>query len=164
MIPLGDRVAIHVGLDADETTQHIAAMLAVDPHGKQVYSCGPPGMLAAVRATAAEAGWPDEAVHDEHFDNPVDIDDSSSFEVALARSATTVSIASGTTVLEALRDQGIAVESSCEKGACGSCAVGVIDGVPHHNDVFLTPAERAANDTMLVCVSRSETDRLVLDL
>ena len=57
------------------------------------------------------------------------------------------------TVLEAIRAEGIEVSSSCERGVCGTCAVGVLDGDVAHHDVYLTPEERHANNTMLTCVS-----------
>jgi vanillate O-demethylase ferredoxin subunit len=40
----------------------------------------------------------------------------------------------------------------------------VIAGTPDHWDMFLTPEEQATNTQMLICCSRSQTARLVLDL
>jgi hypothetical protein len=40
----------------------------------------------------------------------------------------------------------------------------VLDGLPDHRDSVLDEEERAANDCMMICVSRSCTGRLVLDL
>jgi hypothetical protein len=40
----------------------------------------------------------------------------------------------------------------------------VLDGEPHHRDALLTGEERASGETMLICVSRARTPRLVLDL
>ena len=40
----------------------------------------------------------------------------------------------------------------------------VLDGLPDHRDVILTPEERAENRTMMICVSGARTSRLVLDL
>ena len=53
---------------------------------------------------------------------------------------------------------------SCEEGYCGSCETRVLGGVPDHADDILSPEERAANDTMMICVSRSCDPNLVLDL
>jgi ferredoxin len=58
----------------------------------------------------------------------------------------------------------VGVLSSCAEGTCGTCETGVLDGRPDHRDSVLTADEQAANDCMLICVSRSCTDRLVLDL
>ena len=121
-------------------------------------------MLEATRRIAAEAGWPDEAVHFEYFKNTNEIDDSSSFEIALARSAVTLAVPSGKTILEVLRDNGVSLPSSCEQGACGTCAVPVIEGDIDHQDVYLNNTERQAGDQIMTCVSRAKSDRLVLDL
>jgi vanillate O-demethylase ferredoxin subunit len=40
----------------------------------------------------------------------------------------------------------------------------VIEGVPDHRDMYLTPEEQAAGDQFLPCCSRSKTPLLVLDL
>jgi ferredoxin len=49
-------------------------------------------------------------------------------------------------------------------GVCGSCKVGVLDGIPDHRDVVLNADERAQNKSMLVCCSRAKSECLVLDL
>jgi hypothetical protein len=40
----------------------------------------------------------------------------------------------------------------------------VLSGTPDHRDSLLDDTERARGDCMFVCVSRSCTDRLILDL
>ena len=59
---------------------------------------------------------------------------------------------------------GIAVATSCEQGVCGTCLTKVIDGVPDHRDLYLTPEEQAVGDQFLPCCSRAKSARLVLDL
>jgi len=86
------------------------------------------------------------------------------FEVVLASSGRTLPVPADRSVLEVLEEAGVAPLSSCREGTCGTCETGVLEGVPDHRDVLLTPAEREANDTMFVCVSRSCGPRLVLDL
>jgi ferredoxin len=54
--------------------------------------------------------------------------------------------------------------SNCEQGICSACETAVLAGVPDHRDSVLTPREKAANGYMMICVSRSLTPRLVLDL
>jgi ferredoxin len=76
----------------------------------------------------------------------------------------TVTVPSGTTVLAAVEDAGIGVLSSCAEGICGTCETTVLEGEPDHRDSLLTEDEKAAGDTMLICVSRCRGARLVLDL
>ncbi|MGM7387356.1 oxidoreductase, partial [Acinetobacter baumannii] len=40
----------------------------------------------------------------------------------------------------------------------------VIEGEPDHRDVYFTDEEKASNEQILVCCSRSKTPRLVLDI
>jgi hypothetical protein len=40
----------------------------------------------------------------------------------------------------------------------------VLEGIPDHRDSVLDEEARAANDCMMICVSRACTRRLVLDL
>jgi ferredoxin-NADP reductase/nitrite reductase/ring-hydroxylating ferredoxin subunit len=161
---LGDAVTVHLGLSPDETASELRRLLDGFDHANQAYICGPGPMLEAARAIAADAGWPDQAVHFEYFKNTTEIDDSSSFEIALARSAVTLSVPSGTTILQVLRDHGIAMPSSCEQGACGTCVVPVIEGEIDHQDVHLKQSERDTGEQIMTCVSRAAGDRLVLDI
>jgi ferredoxin-NADP reductase len=136
-----------------------------EPHaGTAVYCCGPPPLLAAV-AERCQA-WPAGALRVERFaaDEGVTSHEGETFEVELASCGRVIGVPAGQSVLTALRGAGFEVLSSCEEGTCGTCETPVLAGVPDHRDAVLTPAERAAGDIMMVCVSRSKTPRLVLDL
>ncbi len=67
-------------------------------------------------------------------------------------------------MLDAVRAAGAEVLWSCGEGTCGTCETDVLEGTPDHRDSVLTEAERAAGETMLICVSRCRGRRLVLDL
>jgi ferredoxin-NADP reductase len=144
----------------------LARSFAVLPAGAAAYCCGPAGMLAAVVA-AGESTRPDVTVHIERFEAPVDPaagDGGRSFEVELARSGLTIEVPAGVSVLDAVRARIPGVMSNCEQGSCSACETAVLAGVPDHRDSVLTPKEKAANRYMMICVSRSLTPRLVLDL
>ena len=162
--PLGAAVVTHLGLSPHETGTALQGILGEPEDGGHVYICGPGPMLDAARMTATAAGWPDAAVHFEYFKNTTKLDASSSFSIELARSALTIDVPAGTSVLDVLRANGVALPSSCEQGACGTCVVAVLAGEPHHQDAYLNATERRAGDRMLTCVSRSRSDRLVLDI
>ena len=161
---LGRSVVRHLGLSPDETVAEIRRLVVGYETFANLYVCGPGPMLEAVRREAAATGWPDDAVHFEYFKNTNEIDDSSTFEVALARSAMTVTVPAGATILEVLRGHGVIMPSSCEQGACGTCVATVLEGEPDHQDVYLNDSEHQAGDRIMTCVSRSASDRLVLDL
>ena len=161
---LGESVVHHLGLAPDETVAEIRRLVAEPETFAHLYVCGPGPMLDATRREAAVAGWAGDAVHFEYFKNTTEIDDSSTFEVALACSALTVTVPSGTTILEVLREHGVIVPSSCEQGACGTCVATVLDGEPDHQDVYLNDSDHEAGERIMTCVSRAKSDRLVLDL
>ena len=161
---LGDQVVAHLGLGPKAVGHALSEVLAGYQMGDHVYVCGPGPLLDAARVQAAELGWPDESVHFEYFKNTLDVDSTTSFRVHMARSATTVEVHAGETILEVLRSNGAVIASSCEQGACGTCVLGVIDGEVQHQDVYLRPNERAAGDRIVTCVSRAMFDELTLDI
>ncbi|MDX8522721.1 Rieske 2Fe-2S domain-containing protein [Mesorhizobium dulcispinae] len=161
---LGDALKPHLGLSPDATGAELRRVLTGYRNGMHLYICGPGPMLEAARMIAAEQGWPDSAVHFEYFKNINKIDDSSSFEVALARSCVTLQVPAGKTILQVMRESGIDMPSSCEQGACGTCVATVIEGEPDHQDVYLNDAERKAGTRIMTCVSRAKSARLVLDI
>ena len=160
----GDAAIEHRGLSPLQTASEIGRILGEHTHSAQLYVCGPAPMIEATTEIADELGWPEESVHFEYFANPTEIDDSTAFDVALARSGLTLRVEPAQTVLEALRAHDIDIPSSCEQGACGTCLASVLEGEILHQDVYLSRSERAAGDRMLTCVSRATSDRLVLDL
>ncbi len=144
----------------------LARSFAALPAGAAAYCCGPAGMLTAATDAGASTR-PDVAVHIERFEAPADLaagDGDRAFEVELARSGLTVEVPAGVSVLDAVRVRIPGVMSNCEQGICSSCETAVLAGTPDHRDSVLTPKEKAANRYMMICVSRSLTPRLVLDL
>jgi ferredoxin-NADP reductase len=158
----GARVTVHpqdeVGLlDLD-------ALLGTPRPGTLVYCCGPEPLLDAVEQRCA--AWPAGSLHVERFapkpqGEPVRTD---AFEVELAQSGLTLTVPPDLSVLEVVERAGVQVLSSCQEGTCGTCETAVLAGVPDHRDSLLTDAERAAGDTMFICVSRAACPKLVLDL
>lgn len=131
--------------------------------GAAVYCCGPEPLLQAVETGCREREH--LALHIERF-APKEIAAASTgvFEVELARTGAVVTVAESESVLDALQRSGADVDFSCREGTCGTCEVAVLAGRPEHRDSVLTEDEQAANDAMMICVSRSRTPRLVLDL
>ncbi|NMN93840.1 PDR/VanB family oxidoreductase [Antrihabitans stalactiti] len=145
----------------------LAAALEHPADGTLVYCCGPEPLLSAVEQHCGH--WPDGSLHIERFAakapvveaEPTALD---AFQVVCQRSGTTVDVSAGETILEALEDADIPIMSSCLQGICGTCEATVLEGTPDHQDSMLTDAERASGNVILTCVSRSRTERLVLDL
>ena len=158
----GDRV--HLEPQDERGLLDLTAWLGEPRPDTKVYCCGPAPLLTAVEAACAH--WPPYALRTERFTAaprtaPVR---NTPFEVELRRTGRTVTVTPEVSVLEAARRAGADVLSSCEQGTCGTCLTPVLAGRPDHRDSILTDHERAADDCMFPCVSRSRDDRLVLDL
>jgi ferredoxin-NADP reductase len=165
-------------LDELEQYGDSVTLLPKDEHGRadlpaliggprpdaKVYVCGPERMLEAIEAHCSD--WPEGSLRTEHFAAKDQGEPSrkEAFEVRLARTGTAVTVQPGVSILDAIQGAGASLLSSCRTGTCGTCEVTVLEGVPDHRDSILTPAERATGTSMFPCVSRSCTDRLVLDL
>lgn len=130
-----------------------------------VYCCGPAALIDAVEAHCAD--WPPGALNVERFTatrRSAEGGDEQAIDVELRASGITLTVPPGQSVLRAVEQAGVPVLSSCEEGICGSCETAVVEGEVDHRDQLLTDEERAAGDTMLICVSRARGGRLVLDL
>lgn len=131
--------------------------------GTAVYCCGPEPLLAA--AEQATASWPPGKLHVERFaPRPLEPVADEQFEVELAASGLHLIVPAAKTLLEVAEAAGRYVLSSCQEGVCGTCETRVLAGKVDHRDSYLTNEERAAMQTMMICVSRADGPGLVLDL
>ncbi|MCU4402018.1 PDR/VanB family oxidoreductase [Acinetobacter pittii] len=128
-----------------------------------IYTCGPVGFMDWVINLATTHDFPEQQIHKEYFQVETDTS-GDSFEVVAERSGKIIMVEAGETILQALAKEGIEIEMSCEQGVCGTCMCDVIEGEPDHRDVYFTDEEKASNEQILVCCSRSKTSRLVLDI
>ena len=149
----------------------LPAILGACPPGTAVYCCGPAGMIEAVEACCARLLEPG-ALHVERFTAPVRGEDRASptagggdgpFEVELARAGVVLTVPPGRSLLRVVLEAVPSHLYSCEEGYCGTCEANVLAGEPDHRDTVLSDDERAARK-MILCVGRSRSPRLVLDL
>jgi ferredoxin-NADP reductase len=163
----GDKVALapqdEVGLlDLDSVVRQTGP-------GCAVYACGPGGMLAALEGRCRERGIP---LHVERFTAAETLAGApgeqaagaAAFEINLKRTGVIRTVPADRSILDVVREVVPDAPFSCEEGFCGSCETRVLEGIPEHHDSILDDDERAANNTMMICVGRSRSDRLVLDL
>jgi vanillate O-demethylase ferredoxin subunit len=163
--PFASHVHLHDDSGSPEQKLDATALLAAPGTTTHLYVCGPAGFMNFILDTAQAAGWPEDRVHREFFAAaPVDASADSPFEVQLASTGQIFYIPADRTVFEVLDEAGIAIESSCEQGVCGTCVTGLLKGIGDHRDQFMTAAEHAANDRFTPCCSRAKSPRLVLDL
>ena len=159
----GDRVTFwpqdeHGLLDLESATGEPA-------EGTLVYCCGPEPLLAAAEARCAS--WPPGSLHVERFKKRVAEEPEGAleeFEVEFRQSGLILQIPADRSILEVAEEHDVDVFSSCMEGVCGSCETAVIEGTPDHRDSVLSAEDREAGEYMMICVSRSCSPRLVLDL
>lgn len=159
---LGGEISLHSSEAG--TRLDVAQRLGAVESDTVIYCCGPENLMTAVEE--ATSAWPEGTVHFEWFaprSRPAD-ETSASFEVVCQRAGLTLTVPSEKSILEVLTEAGIEVPRSCEQGVCGTCEVRVISGEIDHRDSILSSAERATNETMMTCVSRSLSPRLVIDV
>ncbi|MFE7419998.1 PDR/VanB family oxidoreductase [Rhodococcus sp. NPDC057529] len=143
-----------------------AAAMKELPEGGAVYACGPEPMLAAAETVSADL-LPPGTLHLERFGAKDGADITTTgeeFEVELAQSGCTLTVGADDRLIDVVRKVAPQVPFSCEEGYCGSCETRVVAGIPDHRDQVLSDEEREANDTMMICVGRSLSKKLVLDL
>jgi ferredoxin-NADP reductase len=161
----GDRVTLW---PRDERgTFDLEAALEDPADNTLVYCCGPERLLSAVEQHCAH--WPAGVLHIERFAAKAPTAQEAAealerFEVVCHRSGVTLEVTSEMSILEVLEEANVPTMGSCYEGVCGSCEARVLEGTPVHRDSVLTDAEKAAGEVMLICVSGSRTERLVLDL
>ncbi len=160
-----DKVHFHFDDGPERERLDLRAALAHPDPGTHIYVCGPKGFMDAVVDTARRSGWQEANVHREYF-NGAQQDDARNvaFDIRIASTGRIVHVERDKTALAALCEAGIALQSSCAQGICGTCMTRVLDGEPDHRDLFLTAAERAKGDRFLPCCSRAAGGLLVLDL
>jgi len=161
-MPFLDEV-VSVGPDrvrvwADDERGRVAGvdeLLADAGPATAVYVCGPSPMLEAVRATRDQ--YARAPVHYERF-SPPPVVGGAPFALELARSRQVLDVPANRSALSVMLDRDPTTPYSCRQGFCGTCKVKVLAGQ-------VDPRGRLAvgDDEMLVCVSRAEGVRVVID-
>jgi len=159
----GERLTVHVD-DAAGQVFDIRGLMASLTNNEPVYCCGPRPMIDAAIAATKDLGWETGRLRFELFTAAAPAAGDTAFEVVLKSSGESFLIPPDKTILDVLIEAGQDPLHDCKRGDCGICQVDVIEGVPDHRDYILTDSEKAEGKKMQICVSRSKSARLVLDL
>ncbi|MEO9139089.1 MAG: PDR/VanB family oxidoreductase [Jatrophihabitans sp.] len=149
---------VHVWPDDEFGLPDGARIVALAAEGAALYTCGPPAMIAAIRAQLPAANI--SSLHCERF-SPPPVVGGRAFDLVLARSGLVLRVGADQSALSAIQQVLPNVAYSCRQGFCGTCPVRLIDGRVEHHDRCLTDEQRA--DQMAICVSRAD-GRATLDL
>lgn len=182
-----DRLAGHAGIDLtvlceDDAPQEVwdgargrinpLALLTACPEllTTEIFTCGPPPFMAAVRELVDMLGVEPIRYHEESFligELGSDQDETTpassvTHTVEFRRSGTTIECAESTPLLTAAAHAGLTLPSSCGEGVCGTCKLDLLDGdVDMQHAGGIRPREIAAGK-FLPCCSTPCTD-LVID-
>lgn len=157
---LKSRVRIHHSQGDPDRTFDLWPVLE-KPNSAHVYCCGPRPLMEAVRDMTGH--WSPANVHFESFNEGGEVrPDDQAFTVKLARSGAAFEVPVGKSILTVLREHGHSAASSCESGTCGTCRTGLLSGEADHRDMVLMPEEMESQ--IMICVSRSKSPELVIDL
>lgn len=139
----------------------IGTLFAERQLGTHFYICGPESLIESVKTLAVECGVPVSAIHYEEFAAP---QPGQPFEVQIGSTGQIVSVDSEESMLEALEAADIEVPNLCRGGVCGQCICQVEEGEVEHRDHFLSQSEKAAGNSVMPCVSRAKSKRLVIEI
>jgi vanillate O-demethylase ferredoxin subunit len=161
-------VHFHAGPGRDAVTTSLDAALPAWEDGARLYTCGPAGFMDQVFTRAASRGWPEAALHREHFAPAQSCAAAAQHAAPVAEAVPVFFVHSGVQALaapgEALlavaRRHRIDIGTGCEQGLCGACMTAVHSGAPEHRDSYLSDAERER--WVLPCVSGCGTQPLEL--
>lgn len=138
-------------------------LLAGRPLDTHFYCCGPSPMLDAYEKACQALGQ--VHMHMERFSATKEVapPEAGTYYVELRKSGRTLRVLPGVSLLDSLLQAGLKPDFSCREGICGACETKVISGEVDHHDHILTKQEKAANKSMMICVSSCRSGTLVLE-
>ncbi|MEU3269872.1 PDR/VanB family oxidoreductase [Saccharomonospora sp. NPDC006951] len=133
--------------------------LAEPDEDTRIYCCGPPSLIADVRALTMH--WRPSLIRFENFAGVAGTDGTSTdFTAVWHPTGERIPVPATETLLGALRAAGIEVASSCSAGTCGTCKLRVHEGFAEHRDLVLSERER--RNHLMPCVSRAASETIVV--
>lgn len=144
----------------------VAGELARCPAGTRVFCCGPEPLLRAVEQACSAVDGRIAGLHFERFAAAPSVERQPgvAFEVELARTGVTIVVDENSSILDKVLEVAPEQPWACREGFCGTCETAVLAGKPEHADDVLSDDERESNGVMMICVGRSRTPRLILDI
>ncbi len=161
---MGSRVRFHFD-DECGGPPDLAQALIPNAPDEHVYCCGPEPLMLAVESRCAAR--PAGQVHFEWF-SAKEIQGGAPgtakpFTVRLRQSGLTLEVPADQSILDVMEVHGVSVPFSCREGLCRTCETPVHAGEVDHRDQVLSDAEKSANKSVLICVSRARGEHLELD-
>lgn len=147
---------VHFHFTDEGRRADLAALVPPYVTGARLYTCGSARYMDAAFAAAAAAGWPEAALHREHFSLPeAPPRENHAFELQLP-GGRVLPVPADRSATDAMAEAGVPVETKCSDGLCGVCARGydaAASDPVDHRDVVLSTAERQRK--IILCCSRT---------
>ncbi|CAM2172456.1 Glycine betaine monooxygenase reductase subunit [Paraburkholderia sacchari] len=162
-------------------TLPLLKLIAPDFMEREIFTCGPAPYMKAVRDLLDEAGFPRKQYHEESFSfETLNADEpeapaepgveaatdagteAATFKVTFAKSNREIQCGTDQHVLEAARQAGVRLPSSCAQGMCGTCKVKLVSGQVQMNHKGGIRQREIDQGMALMCCSKPLSD-LVID-
>lgn len=158
--PFAALVTLHHDLGRPSDAFDFWPLFRTPDPATHIYCCGPTPLMEHVRALTMH--WPESAIHFEDFAGVSAVNENGiAFRIRRAASGEVYEVPANRSALDALRNAGFKMRSSCESGTCGTCRTRLVSGEVEHRDLVLTELER--RQYMMPCVSRAAGDEIELD-
>ncbi|MET3663975.1 2Fe-2S iron-sulfur cluster-binding protein [Caulobacter sp. 1776] len=171
-------------------TKDMLTSVVPDLARRRIHLCGPPAMMAAMKAQLAELGVPEAQLHTEAFGpaslpmdplepptqaapvaqpgptpaSPVAIGaETTAATITFSVSGVSAPLPANQTVLEAAEGAGVEIPYSCRVGECGVCVTKLVDGeVTMAVESGLAPQDKAQG-YILACQAKTTGQPLVVE-
>lgn len=143
---------------------------------REIFVCGPSPYMAAVRTILGDAGFPMAHHHEESFNFaelsasldagaaeaiPAPASAAKTFHVTFSKTNREVDCPSDMFVLEAARQAGMRLPSSCTKGLCGTCKCKLVSGEVEMKHAGGIRQREIDAGMILICCSTPKTDLII---
>ncbi|MGI8680379.1 MAG: FAD-binding oxidoreductase [Jatrophihabitans sp.] len=156
-------------------TRPMLRAVAPDLHDREVFTCGPPPYMDAVRDILERAGVDPARCHEESFllgraadgkptpPGPAASTTTAGFTVEFRRSRRVIECDADTSILDAALGAGLTLPSSCGEGVCGTCKSSLLSGRVDMRPAGGIRAREIVQDKILLCCSKP-LENLVIDV
>jgi uncharacterized protein len=137
----------------------------------EYFLCGSPPFMASIREGLKNAGVPEDRVFFESFmkaskavsEPPsTELNESQNAEIVFAQSDQTIAWdADADSLLDFAEANDLNPPYSCRQGICGTCMCKLLEGEVEYQE---TPTAAIEEGSVLICISKPKTPRVVLDL
>ena len=155
------------------------SLIAPDIAEREIFVCGPNPFMGAIRQNLEELGIDMAHHHEESFDflstdeaaaevaedevvpDLADAEEVAAYTVEFARSRRKISVPANRFVLDAAREAGLRLPSSCTKGLCGTCKSKLVSGEVEMNHQGGIRQREVDEGMILICCSKPLTDLVI---